>query len=182
MLQVRASLHCITCILSIHAMYHVLIFILNYSILFVVTLTSSADSVCPGDTVVFTCVTDTGRLLWVVNNSVNLMHSFHSVNQIKMLVTEQFFKLELVNVTGIDQKTYLSTATAHNVLPDYNGTTITCMDSVQTNTTMTLYVLIGEKLIHTFAHASHNYDHVQHHLHLHPSTSPPPHSEVPSAG
>ena len=33
-------------------------------------LTSSADSVCPGDTVMFPCVTDTGRLLWIVNNSV----------------------------------------------------------------------------------------------------------------
>ena len=100
-----------------------------------------------------------------------------------MIVTVQFFKLELVNVTGISHKTYLSTATAHNVLPDYNGTNITCMDGDQTNTIMTLYVLIGEKHVHTFAHAaSHNYDHVQHHLHLHPSTSPPPHSVVPSAG
>ena len=116
--------------------------------IFSVTLTSSADSVCHGDTVVFTCVTDTGKLLWIVNNSVDLRHSFHSINQIKMIVTKQFFKLELVNVTGIDNKTYLSTATACNVLPDYNGTNITCLDNVQTNTTMTLYVLIGEKLDH----------------------------------
>ena len=28
-----------------------------------VTLSSSADSLCPGDGVVFTCVTDTGRLI-----------------------------------------------------------------------------------------------------------------------
>ena len=143
-----------------------------YAQISAVTLTSSAspghtlsaESVCPGDTVVFTCVTDTGRLLWVFNNSVNLMHSFHSTNQIKMIVTEQFFKLELVNVTGKDNKIYLSTATAHNVIPDYNGTDITCMDNVQTNPamtmTMTLYVLIGEKLAHTFANVSHNYSHV----------------------
>ena len=81
----------------------------------------------------------------------------------------QIFKLELVNVIGIDNKIYLSTATAHNVLPDYNGTDITCEDGEQTNTTMTLYVLIGEKLVHTFANVTHNYNHVQHHLHLHPS-------------
>ena len=99
----------------------------------------------------FTCVTDTGRLLWMVNNSVWHIHSFHSIKQIKMLVTEQIFKLLVVNVTGIDNQTYLSTATAHNVLPDYNGTNITCMDGEQTNTAMTLYVLIGEKLTHKFA-------------------------------
>ena len=138
---------------------------------------------CPGDTVVFTCVTDTGKLIWLVNNSVDLMHSFHSINQIKMNVTEQIFKLELVNVTGIDSEKYLSTATAHNVLPDYNGTAITCMDtSDQTNTAMTLYVLIGEKLVHTFAKVLHNYNHVQHYLHLHPSTWPPPHSVLLSVG
>ena len=45
----------------------------------------------------------------------------HSINQIKMILTEQIFKLLLVNVTGIDNKTYLSTATAHNVLPGCNG-------------------------------------------------------------
>ena len=95
---------------------------------------------------VFTCVTDTGRLLWIVNNSVDHLHSFHSINQIKTIVTEQIFKLELVNVTGIDNQIYLSTATAHNVLPGYNGTKISCVDGDQTNTAMTLYVLIGEKL------------------------------------
>ena len=116
-----------------------------------VTLTPSADSVCPGDTVVFTCVTDTGRLVWIVNNSVDHV-SFHSISQVKMIVTKQIFKLLLVNVTGIDNKTYLSTATAHNVLPDYNGTKIACVDDgdqLQISATMTLYVLIGEKLANT---------------------------------
>ena len=105
---------------------------------------------------VFTCVTDTGKLVWRVNNSADHVHSFHSINQINMLETEQIFELELVNVTGISNKIYLSTATAHNVLPDDNGTYITCMDSDQANTTMTLYVLLGEKLAHTFANVSHN--------------------------
>ena len=72
----------------------------------VVTLTSSTDSVCPGDTVVFSCVTDTVRLLWTVNNSVDQVHSFHSISQIKMVVTKQIFELELVNVTGIGNKMY----------------------------------------------------------------------------
>ena len=118
---------------------------------------------------VFTCVTDTGRLIWAVS-SMNQVHSFHSINQIETILTMQIFKLELVNVTGINNKMYLSTATVHNVLLDYNGTDITCEDGEQTNSTMTLYVLIGEKPVHKFANASHNYNHVQHHLHLHPST------------
>ena len=111
--------------------------------IFTVTLTSSADSVCPGDTVVFTCVTDTVRLIWTVNKSVNLV-SFHSTKHIKTIVTEQIFKLELVNVSGTNNQMYLSTATAHNVLPDYNGTAITCKDSDQILSGITLYVL-GEK-------------------------------------
>ena len=86
-----------------------------------------------------------------------------------MIVTKQIFELELVNVTGIGNEMYLSTATAHNVLPDYNGTYIACVDGDQTNTAMTLYVQIGEKLTCNFAKVSYNYNHVQHHLHLHPS-------------
>ena len=34
-----------------------------------VTLDSSPDSVCPGGTVVITCATDTGELIWAVDNS-----------------------------------------------------------------------------------------------------------------
>ena len=64
-------------------------------------------------------------------------------------MTEQIiFKLELVNVSGTDNQMYLSTATAHNVLPDYNGTDITCMDGDQILSGITLYVL-GEKRSHT---------------------------------
>ena len=36
----------------------------------VVTLSSSADSLCPGDGVVFTCVTDTGQLEWDIGSAV----------------------------------------------------------------------------------------------------------------
>ena len=97
---------------------------------------------------VFTCVTDTGRLIWTVNNDSHVQ-SFHMISQIKMIVKKQIFELELVNVTGVENETYISTATAHNVLPDYNGTRIACVDGDQTNTSMTLYVLIGEKLDHT---------------------------------
>ena len=63
-----------------------------------------------------------------------------SINHVKTIIVKmQIFKLELVNVTGIDNKIYMSKATAHNVLPHYNGTDINCMDGGdQTNSTMTL--------------------------------------------
>ena len=100
-----------------------------------------------------------GYYIWTVNNSVDQLHSFHSINQIKTIVTVQIFELELVNITGIENEIYLSTATARNVLPSYNGTYITCVNGGdQINTAMTSYVQEGEKITH-----------VQHHLHLHPS-------------
>ena len=45
-----------------------------------VTLDSSSDSVCPGGTVVFTCTTDTGEMIWAVNSSKVLF------NEITVLV------------------------------------------------------------------------------------------------
>ena len=48
-----------------------------------VTLTSSADSVCPRDTVVFTCITNTAPLVWStsVNLAVKVYHSLDQVNE-----------------------------------------------------------------------------------------------------
>ena len=88
-----------------------------------VTLTSSADILCPGDTVVFTCVTDTGRLIWELINPIN-RHSFHSSTQNP--VTKDIFTLALLNVTN--GSTYRSTATAHNIPVGYDGTAVSCSD------------------------------------------------------
>ena len=90
-----------------------------------VTLTSSADILCPGDTVVFTCVTDTGRLVWEINN-ITGRHSFHSPAQINMPITVKNFTLTLLSVTN--NSIYQSTAVAHNVSVDYNGTKVSCRD------------------------------------------------------
>ena len=91
-----------------------------------VTLTSSADSVCPGDTVVFTCVTDTAPLVWStsVNEVVKVYYSSDQVNQ----PTSNFggiFTVKLVNATG----QFESTATAYNVSPDDNGVNVTCSNN-----------------------------------------------------
>ena len=48
--------------------------------MYIVTLSSSADSLCPGDGVVFTCVTDTGRLVWDIKNTAVSFHSSAYLN------------------------------------------------------------------------------------------------------
>ena len=91
-----------------------------------VTLTSSADILCPGDTVVFTCVTtDTGRLVWEIND-INNRHSFHSPAQINISIPLGIFTLTLLSVTN--NSIYQSTAVAHNISVDYNGTKVSCRD------------------------------------------------------
>ena len=76
---------------------------------------------------VFTCVTDTGRLVWDLTHN-NIKQSFHSPAQIKIPVTVDIFTLTLVSVTN--SSIYQSTAVAHNVSIEYNGTKVSCSDVV----------------------------------------------------
>ena len=103
-----------------------------------VTLTSSADSVRPGDTVVFTCVTDTAPLVWStsVNELVKVYHSSHQVNEPAVNIGG-IFTVKLANTTG----QFESTTTAYNVSPDYNGVNITCNNEAYSSTSS---VAIGE--------------------------------------
>ena len=106
-----------------------------------VTLTSSADILCPGDTVVFTCVTDTGRLVWKVNKTEQ---SFHSQALLNIPITLDIFTLTLLNVT--ESSTYQSTAVAHNISVDYNWTSVKCIDGgLSTSNNKQLNIIIGEK-------------------------------------
>ena len=110
-----------------------------------VTLTSSADMLCPGDTVVFTCVTDTGRLVWKVNK---IKQTFHSpALQLNKPITVDIFTLTLLNVTN--SNTYQSTAVAHNISVDYNWKFVNCIDGGQaTSNDKQLNIIIGEKPCH----------------------------------
>ena len=110
-----------------------------------VTLTSSADILCPGDTVVFTCVTtDTGRLVWKVNKT---KQTFHSPSLLNIPITLDIFTLTLLSVTN--SSTYLSTAVAHNVSVDYNWKFVKCIDGGQaTSNDKQLNIIIGEKPCH----------------------------------
>ena len=107
-----------------------------------VTLTSSADSVCPGDTVVFTCVTDTAPLVWStsVNDLVKVYYSSDQVNE-PAVNLGGIISVKLVNTTG----QFESTAIAYNVSPDYNGVKIACKNDVSDQTySNTRSIIIGE--------------------------------------
>ena len=77
---------------------------------------------CPGDTVVFTCATD-GQLIWEVGVD-GVFFDNHTTLALQLL---SVFELNLTSKTG---NTIVSTATVRDVHPDYNGTEISCTDSV----------------------------------------------------
>ena len=91
-----------------------------------VKLCSSTEDVCPGGTVVFTCVTNTGKLIWSVGNGIS--QSFHSPAQLNMPIHDDIFTLLLQNVTGDTNNTYHSTVTATNVPLAYNELIVSCSD------------------------------------------------------
>ena len=70
---------------------------------------------------VFTCVTDTGRLIWDIKHSSTFFHSTAQLN--KDIQLDTVFNTTLLNITG---NTYHSTATAAHVPVSYNGTTVEC--------------------------------------------------------
>ena len=70
---------------------------------------------------VFTCVTDTGRLIWDIKFSSISFHSTTSLNKVIQLDT--VFNVTLHSIT---ENTYHSTATAAHVPVSYNGTTVEC--------------------------------------------------------
>ena len=128
---------------SLQIMHHLVLVSLaghwcNY--IHTVTLTSSADILCPGDTVVFTCVTDTGRLVWEVKKT---KQTFHSPALLNIPIPLDIFTLTLLNVTN--SNTYQSTAVAHNISVDYNWTFVQCIDGGQSSNNKQLNIIIGEK-------------------------------------
>ena len=101
---------------------------------YAVTLSSSADSLCPGDGVVFTCVTDTGRLIWDINTDHTHSNSFHSPAQLTAPPAYyEIFNITLHNITGENNNTYHSTVTAVHVPITYNGTTVECSGQFNAN-------------------------------------------------
>ena len=101
---------------------------------------------CPGDTVVFTCVNDTAPLVWStsVNEHVKVYYSPDQVNEPAVNVGSTIITVNLVNTTG----QFLSTATVHSVSSDYNGVNITCSNKVNdASCSKTRSINVGEKSV-----------------------------------
>ena len=93
---------------------------------------------------VFTCVTDTGLLIWStsVNEHVKVYHSSDQVNE-PAVNLGGILTLKLVTTRG----QFESTATAHNVSPDYNGVSITCSSNIgDTQSNNSITIAIGRNL------------------------------------
>ena len=99
-----------------------------YLPLAIVNLTSSAKGLCPGDAVVFTCVTDTGRLTWKTSTGLKLPHF---PKQLGIPIKRDIFMLTLQNITGPSNNIYRSTAYTPYVPLNYNEENITCTDTVE---------------------------------------------------
>ena len=92
-------------------------------------MTSSVDSVCPGGTVVFTCITDTNQLVWSFNDINKVYNSLSQANELAVTNFGGIFTLKLLNTTRTGSG-FESTATARNLTMNQNGTTITCTDNI----------------------------------------------------
>ena len=103
-----------------------------------VTLDSSADSVCPGDTVVFTCATDTGELIWNVSGHLLYFNNFEESRPESLSIFE-------VSLTSKHGSNFISTAIVKNVHLDHNGSKISCNDSAtpQLSSTRTSKVIVS---------------------------------------
>ena len=77
---------------------------------------------CPGGTLIFTCVTDTGQLAWDTESN-NSNHLYYTSGQPTAVVG--IFTVNLISVTGM---VLVSTATVHNVQLSHNGAVVTCSD------------------------------------------------------
>ena len=109
---------------------------------FIVILESSSNQTCPGDTVTYTCVTDTGHLVWRENNKrqVPFSKNHHPFQELDIFT---------VNLTNISGTVIVSTATINNALLRHNGTVLSCSDNSvpQTaNKTIVTLVLSGNLL------------------------------------
>ena len=76
----------------------------------------------------FTCVTDTGQLQWVINGyDAKIYYSPNQVNEPAITDFSGIFVLKLINVNANE---LISSATAHNASLNNDGVNITCIDDV----------------------------------------------------
>ena len=84
----------------------------------------SYSPVCPGDTVVFTCTTNTGFVSWADNSDGNGKNGYNKANAIEQPPKQLgIFKLALISVNG---SMFVSTATVDNVTYSQSSSNIYC--------------------------------------------------------
>ena len=95
--------------------------------------------VCPGDNVIFTCITNTGYIFWADNSDGTDNIGFSGSNAIGQPPQQLgIFKIALTDVNG---SMFVSTATVDNVTYSQSCTSIYCsVDSMTYNKMETLIV------------------------------------------
>ena len=84
----------------------------------------SYTPVCPGDTVIFTCSSTTGRVSWALNSDGTNSIGYTNSDQLDAPPTQLgIFTVDLVSANGSN---FTSTATVHNVTISQTGTDIYC--------------------------------------------------------
>ena len=76
----------------------------------------------------FTCITDTGLLIWDVNGTNDV---FYQAGQLSKSL--DIFTLNLISVSGM---MFVSTATLHNVSIESDGKALSCIDNNQTQSNL----------------------------------------------
>ena len=98
----------------------------------------SYDIVCPGDTLVFTCITSEGGVVWRINGSSRSLS-----NNSKTELINGF----LLSITDVTNNTVTSTASVNVSAPLHlNGTVIDCSGDGLHYSTLTVH--IGGKIHH----------------------------------
>ena len=112
-----------------------------------VTLNLSVETVCPEDTLVFTCTTDTGTLVWF-SEGVNEVF-FAETGQ-----TTRMMGIFALNLTRATEMMMVLTATVHKTSIMDDKKTVICRDSIHvSNSVNEMIKLAGinsTQLLHNF--------------------------------
>ena len=94
----------------------------------------SYDIVCPGDTLVFTCITSGGGVVWRINTGSRTLFNNYNV------VTLNSFILKITEINNTTS-TLISTATSDSASLQLNGTVIDCSgDGVHFINALTVHI------------------------------------------
>ena len=93
----------------------------------------SYDIVCPGNTLVFTCITNGGGVVWRINSDIRILASHKNK-------TELFNEFILTITVNTINNTIISTATNVSASLQLNGTVISCSGDGVNYKTLTVHI------------------------------------------